>query len=281
MSKKYREIAIFTDAHGLVEPLVSILNDIKKRGIKEIYSLGDNIGTGPCPNEVINLLKENNIKSVAGNAEYYITIGIAPFMNYFDKAKILNRNWTNSKISKENMEYIKKMPSTIEITLGNKKIALCHFANDTRIDYTLHGTWTYQDEMKYGKDAYLQFLYTNSLEQKKDILKNKDNPKPFYDGFRFSYHDPLFFGKSPFEYDYIFQGHVHFKSKVISPKTVFYTVGMCYYKENIATYIILKEKENDFSIEEVYVTFDREKMLETVKNSDMPDKKVINKFLKD
>ena len=275
-----RRVAIFTDVHGLIEPLEAILKDIKDRGIKEIYSLGDNIGTGPSPNLVIDMLKENNVVSVAGNQEYYITIGVSPFLNYFNKGKIDNRNWIYKELSKENLEYVNSLPSSIDLTIGSKKIALCHFANDTRIDYILHSTWTYQDEIKLGGKAYLQFNYTNSSEQKKDIIKNKDNKKAFYDGFRSSYKDPLFNGKSPFEYDYVFQGHVHFKSKVISPTTIFYTVGMAYYKNNMATYIILEENNNDILIKEVYVTFNREKLLDRVRKSDLPDKALINKFLR-
>lgn len=279
-SNNKRIVAIFTDVHSLIEPLEAILEDIKKRGIKEIYSLGDNIGAGPNPNEVMDLLRKYHVKSVAGNQEYYATIGVAPFMNYFTDIKIASRDWTNSMISKDNMELIKKMPSTIELTLGNKKIALCHFTSDTRIDFLLHSTWMYQDEIKYGDNPYRLFEYTNSEEQKKDILKNKDNPRPFYDGFRSASKDPLFKGKSPFEYDYIFQGHVHFKSIVKSPKTTFYTVGMAYCKKNIATYIILHEKEDGFDIEEVYVNFDRDKMLDSVKESSIPDKFLINKYLR-
>ena len=281
MNNKYkREIAIFTDAHALIDPLEAILNDIKKRGIKEIYSLGDNVGTGVNPNEVMNILNKEGVISVAGNAEYYITMGSAPFMNYFDKDKIDNRNWTYNHLSKKNINIIKKMPPSIDLIIGNKKVCLCHFANDTRIDYILHSTWTYQDSINCGERAYEQFSYTNSLEQKKDILKSKDNPKPFYDGFRDCYKNPLFNGKSSFEYDYIFQGHVHFKSVVISPTTIFYTVGMVYKEDNIATYIIIKETENDFDIEEVFVNFNRDKMMERVKNSDLPSKRLINKYLR-
>lgn len=34
-----REIAIFTDAHALLEPTKAALEDIDRRGIREIYSL--------------------------------------------------------------------------------------------------------------------------------------------------------------------------------------------------------------------------------------------------
>lgn len=50
------KIAIFTDAHGLYEPTLAALDDMAKRGITEIYSLGDNIGVGPNPDKVIDLI---------------------------------------------------------------------------------------------------------------------------------------------------------------------------------------------------------------------------------
>ena len=58
-----RKIAIFTDIHGLYEPLEAIIKDIKQRGIKEVYSLGDNIGIGPNPKEVMDLLLESNVSN--------------------------------------------------------------------------------------------------------------------------------------------------------------------------------------------------------------------------
>ena len=275
-----RQIAIFTDVHGLLEPLMAILEDIKKRGITEIYSLGDNIGVGPNPNEVLDLLEEYNVQSVAGNAEYYTTIGVEPFLNYFGFGKIANQKWTDKQLSAKNLHKLSLYPASIELVIGNKNVALCHFANDVRIDYMIHSTWTYQDELKYGENAYEQFDYTNSNEQKKDILRNKDKEKPFYKGFKSSYQDPLFKGKYVSEFDAIFQGHVHFKSVCQSPTTTFYTIGMAYKKENIASYVIVHEKTDGFIVEEVLVPFDRERMLKSVDDSDMPDKKQIYKYLR-
>ncbi len=162
-----RKIAIFTDVHALLEPLEAILNDINKRGIKEIYSLGDNIGTGTNPKETMDLLQKNKVISVAGNAEYYMTIGVDPFMSYFTDKKIASRDWTRKELGKEYLDLISKYPSSIELIVGGKKVALCHFANDIRIDYTIRSTWTYQDALKHHEKAYLQFNYTNSEEQKK------------------------------------------------------------------------------------------------------------------
>lgn len=84
---KNRKIAILTDIHALLEPTQAALDDIEKRGIKEIYSLGDNVGVGPNPGEVIDLLEEKGVISVAGNSEEYIRLGIEPFNSYFNTLK--------------------------------------------------------------------------------------------------------------------------------------------------------------------------------------------------
>lgn len=65
-TKNKDKIAILTDAHGLFEPTLAILEDIRKKGITKIYSLGDNIGTGSNPSEV----DYYGVKSIKGNQNY-------------------------------------------------------------------------------------------------------------------------------------------------------------------------------------------------------------------
>ena len=83
-----KKIGILTDCHGMLEPLKAALEDMKKRGITRIYSLGDNIGTGVNPKEVMDSLDEYGVISIAGNSEEYITLGIEPFASYFHELKI-------------------------------------------------------------------------------------------------------------------------------------------------------------------------------------------------
>ena len=154
-SSKSRKIAIFTDVHGLLEPL---------EAVTEVYSLGDNIGVGPSPCEVIDMLEYYNVKSVAGNAEEYCNLGIAPYKLYFDKDKFENQMWTRWKLGELRLDYINSLPHSFDLELGGKKVGLCHFANDIRIDYGLNNVDKYLYNLNLG-EAYKQFLYTNSEEQ--------------------------------------------------------------------------------------------------------------------
>lgn len=280
-----RNIAIFTDSHGLLEPTLAVLIDIKKRGIDEIYSLGDNIGVGPNPSEVIDLLTAYNVKSVAGNSEEYINLGTEPFSTFHNLLKKQSHLWTLSKLNEEQKGIINLYPKSFELFFGGQNIALAHFGNDIRFDYQNRSTWFYQKNLESGKPAYKQFLYTNSDAQKNkmtsDINLYGEN-NPLVQGIKSAIDKPLFSGKTIDKFDALIQGHVHWKLYEESDTTKFYSirsVGMAYGKDapNLASYVILKEKIVGYDFEEILIEYDREKMIDSILKSDSPDK-TIEKF---
>ena len=64
--------AIISDIHSNLAALKLVLADIKQFNVNDIYNLGDIVGYGNQPVEVINLLKESGVKSVMGNHDYTI-----------------------------------------------------------------------------------------------------------------------------------------------------------------------------------------------------------------
>ena len=132
---KPRKIAVFADAHGLFEPTLAILEDARKYGATEIYSLGDNIGTGPNPKEVMDLLKEYGVISIKGNHEEYVTRGIEPFLGHLrglanqEQAR-RNSCWTRDKLTPEQLDEIALYPESIDLPVGDKKIHLTHYHRD-------------------------------------------------------------------------------------------------------------------------------------------------------
>ena len=131
---KRKKIAIFTDSHGLFEPTLAILEDARKRGCSEIYSLGDNIGTGPNPKEVMELIKTYNVKSIKGNHECYLIDGIKKFRAHLNDKAFQEANkdvlWTINELTNEQLSEIKAYPNKIEIEIGGKKVLLCHYTKD-------------------------------------------------------------------------------------------------------------------------------------------------------
>jgi predicted phosphodiesterase len=65
-------LAVVSDIHSNLDAFRAVLYDISKLKIDDIISLGDNIGYGAQPEEIIVNLKRYNIASVLGNHELAI-----------------------------------------------------------------------------------------------------------------------------------------------------------------------------------------------------------------
>ena len=91
------KIAIIADVHGNYEALKTVLADIKKRKIKQIYCLGDVIGKGSRSNECLDLLK--NCIMVYGNWEDF-------FNNKTYTTDLSKKRYEllNEQLSKENKD---------------------------------------------------------------------------------------------------------------------------------------------------------------------------------
>lgn len=304
-----RKLAFFTDSHSLYEPTLAILEDIKKKGINEIYSLGDNIGLGPNPSEVINLLDEYNVISLAGNYEDTLNLDIHPFLSYLSREKQENMAWTKEKLTKEQIEKIRLYPHFIDLNMNGKNIALCHFANDVRCDFNYHDVWVYVDNLKMNMSGFYQFLYTNSKEQmleiayhlginineisnfnsteslkfiRRFILKNKEKleANKILGGYLSYVKDPLFIRNEKLmsinDYQYIIEGHTHFDLFEKNTTSQIYSLraaGMGYstINKNLAQYMILTIENDKFNFEKINVPFDREKMEYNILNCELPN----------
>ncbi len=116
------KIAIISDIHGNIHGLKRVLSDLPK--IDKIICAGDITGFYPFINEVVNTFKKNNVISVRGNHDQYLINGEAPE----DKKEEIKNSVQRMKqlISKENLEFIKKLPDSIDLTIDDKKVLVFH-----------------------------------------------------------------------------------------------------------------------------------------------------------
>lgn len=301
-----RQVAIFTDSHALLEPTEAILKDIKERGITEIYSLGDNIGLGPNPSEVVDLLDEYGVITIQGNYECTLDFGVEPYLCYMTDEKVKHVQWMESKLRKDQREKLIVAPHFLNLQMANQKIALCHFANDIRCDFMEHNVLAYKQFLDLNLSGYAQFHYTNSkmqlleianhlgmyptaseLSDKEEMFKKlREHAHRYKDAFKdskkgyISYcEDPLFYQDGHLltieDYDMVVQGHLHFNAKEFDGNTSIYTlraVGMGYKKaseKNQASYMILTETNEGVEVETITVPFDREKMEYSINHTEL------------
>lgn len=108
-----RQIAIVSDIHGNFHALTSVMQDIDNRGIKDIICLGDVVGYGAMPNECVDILRERDIPTLAGNHDH-AAVGIVD-ITFFNEIAKRAVHWTRDKLTETNAVWLKDRPYTHEI----------------------------------------------------------------------------------------------------------------------------------------------------------------------
>ncbi|MCM8773978.1 MAG: metallophosphatase family protein [Candidatus Omnitrophica bacterium] len=100
--------AIFSDVHSNLEAFQTLLGWLKNQNIDSYILLGDIIGYGANPNEVIGLLKELNSVCLAGNHDWAM-IGKFDIDCFNSNAKNALL-WTRSILREEEINYLFTFP---------------------------------------------------------------------------------------------------------------------------------------------------------------------------
>jgi len=224
------KIAMITDIHSNIFALEAVLKDIEDKEIENIYCLGDLVGYGPFPNEVINLIREKNIPTVQGN--YDQSVGGELFAcgcDYKDdKAMEIGAKslyWSQENTTEENKKWLRELPEKIEFEAEGQKILL------------VHGSPRKNNEYLYEESKELEEI-ADMINA--DIMVCGHTHKPFH--------------KKVKGIHMINAGSAG-KPKHGNPK---------------ATYMIIDLNADDISTEIVEVQYDYEKMAKAIENSEIP-----------
>ena len=105
--------AVVSDIHSNLEALTKVLNEIHKKQVDEIICLGDIVGYGANPDEVVELVRQEVKYAVRGNHddalfnnETYASI------NSFAKSAI---TYNSGLLSERNMEWLRDIPLSHKI----------------------------------------------------------------------------------------------------------------------------------------------------------------------
>lgn len=114
------DIALIADVHSNLEALEAVLERVEDY---RILCLGDLVGYGANPNEVIELIREKNIPCIMGNHDYAISTG-----DYFDLSPkaVIAANWTKKVLKKENLGFLSRLPNVLRLEDGGRKLFLAH-----------------------------------------------------------------------------------------------------------------------------------------------------------
>ncbi|UCF90033.1 MAG: metallophosphoesterase [Desulfobacterales bacterium] len=106
-------IAVISDIHANQDAFQRVLADIDRARIDRIVSLGDNIGYGPDPEEVLRTMQARNIPSVLGNHEMGVLD--SKYLSWFNPVARESLVKTRQMLSGASMRLISKMTSLLTI----------------------------------------------------------------------------------------------------------------------------------------------------------------------
>jgi predicted phosphodiesterase len=97
-------VAVISDIHANLEAFEQVLIDIGKSNIDSTVCLGDNIGYGPEPEQVVAMIRDHDIPSVMGNHELAL---IAPsYLSFFNPLARRSLLRTIELLSEETIHFI-------------------------------------------------------------------------------------------------------------------------------------------------------------------------------
>ena len=103
-------IAVFSDVHGNRHALEAALAAIDDLKVDRMICLGDVVGYGAFPNECIEILRERNIPTLAGNHDHAAIDRTD--VRYFNEIARAAVEWTRSELSPDNRLWLAERPFT-------------------------------------------------------------------------------------------------------------------------------------------------------------------------
>lgn len=104
--------AVFSDIHGNLEAWNKVLADIKELEADVLVCLGDVVGYGPKPNEVLAAIREATDNFVLGNHDA-AAVGVID-KDWFNPHARSVLEWTQEQMTEESLEFLRTVPLTME-----------------------------------------------------------------------------------------------------------------------------------------------------------------------
>jgi len=139
-----RRAVVISDVHSNLEALQAVLEAARE---PDVYCLGDCVGYGANPNEVLDLLRDRKAKAVLGNHDNAVVTGDTGNFNPRAAMAVI---WTRAQITRENLEFLRSLPLEMREELEGVETYLAHGSPDDRI-------WEYVDPRTH-EDLFSHYL---------------------------------------------------------------------------------------------------------------------------
>jgi len=117
------KVALIGDVHANLPALEAVLEHAARQRVEAIWNVGDFVGYGACPDEVVTRLRQMSALSIVGNYDLK-----ALQRTKLPKApdKRFAFQWAYDRLSPENRAYLRSLLQEIRLEVEGKRILLTH-----------------------------------------------------------------------------------------------------------------------------------------------------------
>lgn len=228
------KITVFGDIHANLPALEAVFADMAARSLNNLYCLGDLVGYGTFPNEVVAAIRERGIPTIMGNYDQGVgqdsdDCGCAYRTPEAQALGVRSIAWSNVHTTAENKAYLRQLVDKIPLQLGDLKVVLVHGSPRKVNEYL------YEDRPEASLERLLDLVEA-------DVLVCGHTHLP--------YHRVLGSGR-----------HVINAGSVGKPKD----------SDPRACYITLAAEGRELSVEFIRIPYDVEKAAQAIEAAEMPD----------
>jgi putative phosphoesterase len=124
-------IAVIGDIHANLPALRAVLDDVTRIGADELFCVGDIVGRGPHPNEVVDELRRLEIPTVQGNWDEAIGMdreqtGAAWATREAEDLGTASMRWSAEALTEESRAWLRQLPTSMRVPLAGRSIFLFH-----------------------------------------------------------------------------------------------------------------------------------------------------------
>ena len=133
-------IAVIGDIHANLPALRAVIDDVARIGADALYCVGDVVGRGPHPNEVVDELRRLDVPTVQGNWDEAIgmdreqTGAAFPTVQAEEDANTSLR-WSSDRLTEENKAWLRQLPVSMRVVLAGRSVFLFHGAPYKQTEY--------------------------------------------------------------------------------------------------------------------------------------------------
>lgn len=124
-------IAVFSDIHANLHALQAVWDDVQRVRPEAVYCLGDLVGYGAHPNEVIAFLRQRNVPTVMGNYDEGVGFDLADCGCAYTRPEDRLRGdqslrWTQKETQAEAKAFLQSLPLQLRLEEQSPKLLLVH-----------------------------------------------------------------------------------------------------------------------------------------------------------